>query len=87
MHPSIEEFMTYPELLKRMLIFSNMSTKMSLELPLLTDTLEADELIVEGLKMEKLLSFERVPMLPLPPLVSLMTSLAMRGLMWDVLVS
>ena len=80
MHPSIEEFMTYPELLKRMLIFSKMSTKISFEFPLLTDTLEAEELMVEGLKIEKLLIFDRVPILLLPPFVSPTTSLAMRGL-------
>ena len=41
-----------------------MSTKISLELPLLTDTLEAEELMVEGLKIEKFVIFDR----ELPPL-------------------
>jgi hypothetical protein len=45
-----------------------MSTKMSFELPLLTETLEAEELIVDGLKIEKLLNFDKVPILPGVPL-------------------
>ena len=62
-----------------------MSTKISLEFPLLTDTLEADEFIVEGLKMEKFVIFDRE--LPPLPFVSLTTSLAISGLMCEVFVS
>lgn len=36
-----------------------MSTKISFEFPLLTETFEADEFMVEGLKREKLLNLER----------------------------
>ena len=62
-----------------------MSTKISLEFPLLTDTLEADEFIVDGLKMEKFVIFDRE--LPPLPFVSLTTSLAISGLMCEVFVS
>lgn len=54
MHPSIDELMIYPEELKRMLIFSKMSMKISFWLALLfTDTLEAEEFTVFGAKIEK----------------------------------
>ena len=62
-----------------------MSTKISLEFPLLTDTLEADEFIVDGLKMEKFVIFDRE--FPPLPFVSLTTSLAISGLMCEVFVS
>ena len=51
----------------------------------LTETEDAAELMVLGLNREKLLIFlMSIRLLPLP---SLTTSLAMRGLMWEVLVS
>lgn len=50
----------------------------------LTDTEDAAELMVLGLNREKLLIFFMSIKLLLP---SLTTSLAMRGLMWEVLVS
>lgn len=61
-----------------------MSMKMSLLLPLLTETEDADELIVLGLNSEKLLIFF---MSSRPVLLSVITSEAIRGLMWEVLVS
>jgi len=63
-----------------MLIFSYISTKMSLLLLLLlTETEEAEELMVLGLKREKLLIFFMSIRLLL--LESLTTSLAIKGLM------
>ena len=59
--------------------------KMSLVLFLLTETEEAEELMVLGLKREKLLIFLMSRMLLL--LVSPTTSLAIRGLICEVLVS
>ena len=63
-----------------------MSTNISFELfLLLTDTEDAEELIVLGLKSEKLLIF--FISIKLVPLLSFTTSLAMRGLICEVLVS
>jgi hypothetical protein len=63
-----------------------MSTKISLLLLLLlTETEEAEELMVLGLNSEKLLIF--LMSMRLVPLESLTTSLAIRGFMCEVLVS
>jgi hypothetical protein len=83
MQPSIEELITYPDELNRTFIFSKISINISFWLVLLlTDMLAAEELMVFWLKMEKL-----------PSLISRSddfvstTSLAIRGLMCEVLVS
>jgi hypothetical protein len=81
MQPSMEELITYPDELNRMLIFSKISMKISFWLALLfTDMLAADEFIVFWLKK-------------FPSLISRSddfvstTSLAIRGLMCEVFVS
>ena len=52
MHPSMDEFMTYPEELNKTDIFSKMSTKISffLDLSSFMDLCTAVELMVEGVK-------------------------------------
>jgi hypothetical protein len=77
MHPSMEEFMIYPEELKRIFIFSYMSIKISLLVVLLlTETLEAEEFMVFGEKSEKLLNFF---MSKIPLCLASTTSLAING--------
>ena len=85
MQPSMEELITYPDELKRMLIFSQMSINIQLALFLLTDTDEADELMVLGVKKLKLLLIFFRSII-LPDLLSTI-SLAISGLICEVLVS
>ena len=85
MHPSTDELMTYPDELKSMLIFSYMSMKISFWLVLLlTDTLEAEELMVLAPNNEKLPNFF---MSRMELDLASTTSLAMSGLICEVLVS